>query len=289
MLIVILFILIILLLCFYNFEKFTDINTDYILPKYVWGYWDNLELNSIIQSHINTWKRKIPKDWRIIILNKENYHNYVSKEFVNKYNDLNPTHFSDFLRLELLQKYGGVWMDASIIITDGNFLNKYYDEMMLNKYDATIYELKENTVDIKTPYLENWFIMAPKNSKYINDIYKEFDKAFDMDFLTYKKKILIPSGVRLDKTLGYYEKTYLMQHAIINFLMLKNYKYNLNIKDSYKSMFKIHNDKNWDHEKVIDYIQENKKWDDYYGIKLTKHSRVFINDPKKYVENINKI
>ncbi len=289
MLILILFILIILLLCFYNFEKFTDINTDYILPKYVWGYWDNLELNSIIQSHINTWKRKIPKDWKIIILNKENYHNYVSKEFVNKYNDLNPTRFSDFLRLELLQKYGGVWMDASIIITDGNFLNKYYEEMMLNKYDATVYELKENTVDIKTPYLENWFIMAPKNSKYINDIYKEFDKAFDMDFLTYKKEVLIPSGVRLDKTLGYYEKTYLMQHAIINFLMLKNYKYNLNIKDSYKSMFKIHNDKNWDHEKVIDYIQENKKWDDYYGIKLTKHSRVFINDPKKYVENINKI
>ncbi len=289
MLILILFILIILLLCFYNFEKFTDINTDYILPKYVWGYWDNLELNSIIQSHINTWKRKIPKDWKIIILNKENYHNYVSKEFVNKYNDLNPTRFSDFLRLELLQKYGGVWMDASIIITDGNFLNKYYEEMMLNKYDATVYELKENTVDIKTPYLENWFIMAPKNSKYINDIYKEFDKAFDMDFLTYKKEVLIPSGVRLDKTLGYYEKTYLMQHAIINFLMLKNYKYNLNIKDSYKSMFKIHNDHNWDHEKVIDYIQENKKWDDYYGIKLTKHSRVFINDPKKYVENINKI
>ncbi len=286
---IILIILIILLSYYFYCENFADISSDYVLPKYIWGYWDNLELNSIIQSHVNTWKRKIPKDWTIMILNKENVYNYVSNEFMKKYSNLDPTRFSDFLRLELLQKYGGVWMDASIIITNGNFMDNFYNEMIEKKYDATVYELKENTIDSKTPYLENWFIMAPKNSKYINDIYTEFDKAFNMGFINYKKNILIPSGVRLDKTLGYYEKTYLMQHAIINYLMYKNYKYNLNIKDSHESMFKLHKEKKWEHPKIINFLEENKDWSNYHGIKLTKQSRVYINDTQKYVDNINKI
>jgi hypothetical protein len=286
---VILIILVILLFYYFYTEHFADISIDYTLPKYIWGYWDDLELNSIIQSHINTWKRKISKDWTIVILDKENVSNYVSNDFMKKYSNLDSTRFSDFLRLELLQKYGGVWMDASIIITNGTFLDQYYDEMLKNKYDATVYELEENTIDKKTPYLENWFIMAPKNSKYINDIYKEFDKALDMGFINYKKKVLIPSGVRLDKTLGYYEKTYLMQHAIINYLMYNNYKYNLNIKDSHESMFKVHKEKDWEHPKIINFLEENKDWSNYHGIKLTKQSRVYINDTQKYVDNIDKI
>ena len=30
---------------------------------------------------------------------------------------MSPTHFSDLLRLELLIKYGGTWVDASVLIT----------------------------------------------------------------------------------------------------------------------------------------------------------------------------
>lgn len=172
----------------YNIEKYTEPKNDYILPKIVYGYWDNLSTNKVIQSHINTWKRKLSQEWKIIILNKDNVNEYVSEDFIKKYKNLNSTRFSDFLRMELL-KNGGAWIDGGIIITNGNFLDKYHDEMMKNKYDATLYELKKNTVDIKTPYLENWFIMAPKNSKLISDVYREFDKSYHMGFNNYKKDI----------------------------------------------------------------------------------------------------
>ena len=38
------------------------------------------------------------------------------------------THFSDILRLELLTKYGGTWIDASVLIT--KFDSRFYDNTL---------------------------------------------------------------------------------------------------------------------------------------------------------------
>jgi hypothetical protein len=146
--------------------------------------------------------------------------------------------------------------------------------MHKNKYDATLYELKVRTIEKDKPYLENWFIMAPKNSNFTKDLYNEFAIANDMNFLKYKKTVLMPSKINLDNTIHYNDKdTYLMQHAIIHYLFHQNKKYNLNIKDAYNSMFKIHNKVEWDNTKIINYIIENDNWDDYYAIKLGGNQR----------------
>lgn len=253
-------------------EKFT--NNEYILPKIIYGYYDNP--NEIINAHIETWKRNTSPEWDIIFLNKQNISQYVDDDFINKYKNLPAFRFSDFLRLYLLNKTGGVWIDASTIILNNKFLDNYYDDMHKNKYDATLYELKGRTIEKDKPYLENWFIMAPKNSNFIKDLYGEFAIANDMNFLKYKKTVLIPSKINLDNTIHYNdENTYLMQHAIIHYLFHKYNlkKYNLNIKDAYNSMFKIHNKVEWDNTKIINYIIENDNWDDYYAIKLGGNQR----------------
>ncbi|AYV75155.1 MAG: hypothetical protein Terrestrivirus1_29 [Terrestrivirus sp.] len=271
-------------------KLYEDIANDtYILPKIIYGYWDNLDNNPLIKTHIDTWKRNIPKDWKIVILNKENVQSYVGDNFMKKYGNLDPIRFSDFLRVYLLLKNGGTWIDASTIIINGNFLDQYYKEMINNKFDICLYELKTKTVDCKTPYLENWFIMAPKNSKLLKDLYNEFDKSFTTGFEEYKKNILIPSGVVLTNTLGYDQHdTYLMQHAIINYLMHVGNKYSINTKDASESMFKIHTDKKWDRKPIIDFILSNNDWSGYYAIKLTKGERIHINDSIKNIF-INKL
>jgi hypothetical protein len=268
-------------------EKFT--NNEYILPKIIYGYYDNP--NEIINSHIETWKRNVSPEWKIIFLNKQNISEYVDDDFINKYKNLPAFRFSDFLRLYLLNKTGGVWIDASTIILNNNFLDKYYDEMYKNKYDATLYELKNRTIEKDKPYLENWFIMAPKNSNFIKDLYSEFAIANDMDFLKYKKNILIPSKINLDNTIKYNDNntTYLMQHAIIHYLFHQNKKYNLNIKDANTSMFKIHNKVAWDNTKIINYIIENDNWNDYYAIKLGKNLRKVLKGDliNKFINKLN--
>lgn len=287
--IIILIILIIIYFIFYYVNE--SFENTYILPKHIYVYWNNIEGNIIIQSHINNIKRKLPIGWTLSIINDNNLNEYVSSKFINKYKNLNSTRFSDFLRLELLKNNGGVWLDASTIITDGTFLDKYWNEMMIYKFDATLYEFKIKTNNVKTPYLENWFIMAPKNSKLITDLYNHFNKAFQLGFLNYKKTVLIPSGVNLNGTINYGKNTYLLQHAIINYLYYIGKKYNVNIKNASESMFKIQDKYNWDHNKIINFIINNKNWKDYYAIKLTGVTRKYINknNMKVYINTLNKI
>lgn len=268
-----------------------NFNQDYELPKVIYGFWDDIDTNPVIQSHIRNWQKKISKEWEIIILNKDNVYKYVEYEFIEKYGTgtLDPTRFADFLRVELLMKRGGVWMDATIFITDGSFLDTMYQEMIKNKYDACFYEYKEMTLLPEQPHIDNWFMMAPKGSNIITDLYKEFERAYDMDFLKYKNTVLIPSNILLDKTIGYGDSTYLMQHAIFHYLFKIGKKYNILLKNASESMYKLHILYNWDHIKIIKFIIKNNNWDRLYAIKLTKGNRAAIRDKDEFIKKIDSL
>lgn len=289
---IILLIIIIIFLLFKKKEKYTE---EYILPKKIYTYWhDGLngddDNKKIIRTCYETWLRNI-RDWEIILLTNSNLGEYVSKDFLRKYEKLDKIKFSDFLRLELLKNNGGVWMDISTIIINSEFLNNFRNEMIKNYYDVTVYELVEKSNSKENPYLENWFIMAKQNSKYITDLYNEFDKAYKMGFHNYKSNILIPSKVNLKGTLEYDSNIYLMQHAIINYLIHMNKKYNINIKDSSDGMFKVHHMLNWDNNKISNFLINNKNWNNIYAIKLINRDRKYIinNNTSQFINNINLI
>lgn len=292
------YIIIIIILIFYitnlilnnknNIEKYND-KYIYILPKIVYVYWHNLDENDIINAHVNTISRNLNQDWKLIVLTKKNIHNYVDPIFLKKYYHLNNVRFSDFLRLELLYKYGGVWMDAATILINGNFLNEYYNEMIQKKGDILIYEFIKHSTPTQ-PYLENWFLMAPKNSLFIKDLRYEFERSYDMDFLVYKYQIL-SHVIKFDRYMKNKNNTYHMQHGIINYLLIiNNNKYNIIIKDAEESMFKAHNIYNWNSEELIKYIINNNEWKDYYAIKLVNFNRKPIEQYKKdYIDKLNNL
>ena len=261
-------------------------NNNYILPKVIYGYWDNLEGNELINAHIDTWRRNIPSDWKIEIISKQNILNYVDINFYNKYKNLPAFRFSDFLRVYLLSKNGGIWMDASTIIINGMFLDDYYNEMYKNKYDLLVYELKGHSIP-NQPYLENWFIMCPKNSNIITDLYNQFSEAYDMDFINYKNNILKPN-IDLSNTIKDGNSTYHMQHAIIHYL-LKNNNYNINIKDADESMFKAQKINNWNNNKLINYILNNNDWTGFYAIKLVGFNRKAISNETVFIQKLNSL
>jgi len=260
-------------------ENFKSIEV-YELPKIIFTYWDNEDENHIVNSFLQTWRNNI-KSWKFVILNKKNITKYVDKDFIKKYENNQKYLFSDFLRLYLLYNYGGAWFDSTSIFINDNFLDVYRAEMFKNKHDVTLYELKGGSG--KYPYLENWFIMAPKKSRFIGDLFSEFSNAYDMSFIKYKRKVLNNSNIELDKTLKGKKSTniYLMQHAIIHYLLDKGNKYNINIKDAEESMFKVHKLTEWKDNEIINFIINNNDWSNFYAIKLTKGNRSGINDKNK--------
>lgn len=88
--------------------------------KIIWQYWAQGFENApdIIKKCLNSVNQFAP-DYTIIRLNDENLHEYLTiPDFIiAKREKMTTAHFSDILRLMLLKTYGGIWMDATIMLT----------------------------------------------------------------------------------------------------------------------------------------------------------------------------
>ena len=128
--------------------------TQKTIPKLIWSFWDSENLPPIVQKCKDSWKKYNP-DYDIHIINKENIHNYVSKEFdifSMPHNKNSIARSTDFLRLYLLYNYGGFWLDASI------FLNESLNTFVKQKCDIAGFYLDGFTSNSDYPIIESWFI-----------------------------------------------------------------------------------------------------------------------------------
>lgn len=265
--IIIIFLIIIYLILFTHKYK-----QEYYLPKKIFTFWHSEVLHPIIQIHNDNWKKKLP-EWEIHLITMKNIDDYIPKLYYSRFKNLIYQHFADHIRLYLLEKYGGVWMDGSILIKNPLFINNMYNDMIKNKYDIGLFEYSIKSSK-EQPYLENWFIMSPKNSQIINIWKINFDKCTDIGEEKCRKDI-IDSGVNIENTIQ--NNNYLMMHAILNKLYLLNKinKNKIKIYEASESMFYIQDKFNWNHDKVVEFIlsDEFDKLNNIYMIKYTKHTK----------------
>jgi hypothetical protein len=88
-----------------------------LLPKIVWTFWaQGWDLApEIVRASTTTWSRQNP-DWQIRRLNWKNVPGLFAptSPYARLINlDLDPCILSEFVRLELLARFGGVWADAT--------------------------------------------------------------------------------------------------------------------------------------------------------------------------------
>lgn len=90
-----------------------------MIPKIIWTYWDQGITNSpnIVKACVRSWEKNNP-GWEIRALDASTASHYstISKEIY--WEKLPLEKRSDLLRLELLEKYGGVWVDATLFCTN---------------------------------------------------------------------------------------------------------------------------------------------------------------------------
>ena len=160
------------------------------IPKIIWGYWNTGIQNApeTVKKCIENWKR-FNIGWTINILNDNNLQDYVdptifSKIVVKK----SYTHKkSDLIRLLLLQKYGGIWVDASIFFTESlDWVLKLQKD---KNVDIVCYYLKRFTTDKKFPVLENWFIASTPNNEFLNLWLMDFVFYLYNDYKIYMKTV----------------------------------------------------------------------------------------------------
>ncbi len=152
------------------------------MNKTIWSYWDNDDEddNSIVDKCIKSWYNT-NSHYKIIILNKDNIHNYIDK-FPDNFTNYSIQTKSDFYRIYLLYTYGGVWLDTSI------FLNIDLDFFINNKCNKCIL-FKESYNNTNSVYC-CWFIISVYKH---NTILKQcLDQAYI--FFKYSDKYFIDAN-----------------------------------------------------------------------------------------------
>jgi hypothetical protein len=96
--------------------------------RIIWGFWDKGESNmpGICELSVLSWKAKNPK-WTVIILSDENFKEYVSvSDLPTTFASLKVQHRSDLIRVAVLRRYGGAYVDLPIVVYKG--FDKIWDE-----------------------------------------------------------------------------------------------------------------------------------------------------------------
>ena len=119
-LLIILTIILIIIFCFLNTlnsNKSTE-NFETKTPKIIWTYWENLNGATEYPTHIKLCLETFYKhlsNYQIIVLDQ----NLIKQYLPNVRNDFDQLLIAqkvDYYRIALLEKYGGIWIDADTII-----------------------------------------------------------------------------------------------------------------------------------------------------------------------------
>lgn len=140
---------------------------------------------TIVKACYNSLIRNLPNK-RIILLTSNNIDNYVTfpDYILDKWKSgvITNTHMTDLLRLELLTKYGGTWIDATVLCTQNekNIPNYFFDSELF------FYQCLKPGRDGHSTYMSSWYINAKSHNKILEatkylcyEYWKENDKLID--------------------------------------------------------------------------------------------------------------
>jgi hypothetical protein len=214
---------------------------DYDLPKQIWCYWDSGTLPKDIEEYYQN-NKSVLDDWNITFLTNDNLPQYIDMSAIsNNYNSLIIQAKSDYIRLAVLYKWGGTWMDASIIVNSKEAMEKLYTETIERKAQATLFTLGGPRPD--PSFIESWFIMAPRESPVIGAWLHEFTFAVEITLIEYERYMrynnyMISPRIYLP---------YLTIHACMQVILQKypELKQMMILHPSEDDMYRIHIECDW--------------------------------------------
>lgn len=148
------------------------------MPKIIWWCWlqglDNIpELPNVCLKSL---KKQLP-EYKIVLITLDNLKDYVELPDII-YAKLNAgwisgAHFSDIIRLALLAKYGGIWIDSTVYCTDAKIVK------IIENSDMFMYQnlMSSNSNIIR---MSNW-LMATKKG---NPFFKEASQLLNDYYVT---------------------------------------------------------------------------------------------------------
>ena len=144
---------------------YNSLELEHKRSKYVWFCWlQGLEQAPPIVKACYTSLRQHLKEREIVVITENNWREYVDfpEHIISRWksNQIPPAHFSDLLRLQLLIKYGGTWIDATVLCTGTEHSKAYLDS------DFFLFQYREpSTSSVSFEGISNWYITSCTNNE----------------------------------------------------------------------------------------------------------------------------
>ena len=233
--------------------------------NYIWTMWWQGEDNApkLVKECINR-MRTLNDKKTLVVIDKDNYREYckLSGNIEQKLENgvITLTHFSDIMRFNLLKRFGGVWIDSTVLLTQ-----KIPNEVFNKRY-YSIKNVPENFENVVDNRWAGNFVAGSKNFPlfaYFNDFFEEYWSKFDylIDFFLIDYAFIIA-----------YEKNIGGIKNVVDNLPYNNPDYNWlanHLEDSWTQEFQTR-------------ISNNKT----FAYKLTRRKNINFDDKSNVFNNI---
>jgi len=125
------------------------------IPKIIWMYWEEDVIPVSVQKMIEAIRRLHPEH-DIHVLSKNKLSAFLPNLVIN--GQMPIANKTDIIRLELLYRFGGIWMDCTIILRDN--LNWIHEKAESESFDIIAHYNENQTLDTEYPVLESWLLAA---------------------------------------------------------------------------------------------------------------------------------
>ncbi|THU01556.1 mannosyltransferase [Lampropedia puyangensis] len=212
------------------------------IPRIIWAYWNGATLPLVVARCIDGW-RKLHPQWRVEVLNDETALQHIHA-WPAALARVSVQQRSDWLRLELLRLHGGIWVDASTILTES--LDWVLQQQARTGSDFVGFYLQRFTHLPQYPIVENWFMAVPPATALVADIQAEFtQQVLEKSALHYVDQ-LQQLGVYESVVQGIDSPLYLSMHlAIQRVLQRADANYRLDLLQAEESAFLLHEQAGW--------------------------------------------
>lgn len=141
-------------------------NFEHIHSKVVWTIWlQGMDQAPAIVKKCYESMCKNLKDREIVVITEDNFSQYVNfpDYIMEKYRKgiISKVHFADLLRIELLTKHGGTWLDGTVFISDEPKQNYLFDAELF------LFQTLKPGLDGQSAAISSWFMTASSNNKII--------------------------------------------------------------------------------------------------------------------------
>ncbi len=245
------------------------------IPKIIWMFWDSEN----IPAEVNLFKERIEIDnpeYQLNLVTFKNLNLYLDELVFDENIEIPIANKSDVIRLALLYKYGGIWLDITTILLKP--LSWFLQIDNINNFDLIAFYREKSTTDFSRPIIENWFLAAPPNSEFIKKWYEALAPLLTMGAKKYFFKLKENSNyTQISQSID--RPDYLLAYLAAQLVLLNHpTQYNFYLRKCENNAFLIHENVKWDAIKINSYLafKNIHKTKGLPIVKITSIERTFL-------------